>query len=156
MLCILFLVRLLPSYFYRSILFRAFPGLLLDIPTGHVTFCDYHDAVASKSYLQILRVLSSFYYLDYCHWSHSYLSFLLLIFCLACYYVCTLNFLFYLCAGSQVLVGRPLKCLSFFGFDFWKLLTEEYCLLNCMVALIMIRSTWSMCTIRSTWTGYTF
>ena len=51
-----FLVQLLPSYFYRSILFRAFPGLLLDIPTGCVTFCDYHDAVASQSYLWILKV----------------------------------------------------------------------------------------------------
>ena len=51
MLCILLLVRLLPAYFYRSILFRAFTGLLPDIPIGRATFCDYHDAVASQSYL---------------------------------------------------------------------------------------------------------
>ena len=65
--------------------------------------------------------------------------------------------LFHLCADSQVLVGRPLKCLLIFGFDFWKLLTEKYCLLNnCMAALHRIRSVWMMCTIRSTWMGYTF
>ena len=51
MLCILSVVRLLLAYFYRSILFRAFTGLVPDIPTGRVTFCDYHDAVASQSYL---------------------------------------------------------------------------------------------------------
>ena len=103
-----------------------------------------------------LDSLSSFYYLGYCHRSHSYDSFLLLIFCLACYNICTWYFLFHLCAGSQILVGRPLKCLSFFGFDFWKLLTGKCCLLNCMAALSTIRSTWTMCTIRSTWMGYTF
>nr|POE87196.1 hypothetical protein CFP56_75027 [Quercus suber] len=41
-------------------------------------------------------------------------------------------------AGSPVLVGRLLKCLSFFSFDVWKLLTEKYCLLNCMEALSTI------------------
>ena len=49
MLCILFLVLQLPAYFYRSILFRAFTGLLPDIPTGCDAFCDYHDAVVSLS-----------------------------------------------------------------------------------------------------------
>ena len=161
MLCILFLVRQLPAYFYRSILFRAFTGLLPDIPTGRDTSVAVILLWLSWccSFLVLfvnLDSLSSFYYLGYCRRSHSYVSFLLLIFCLACYNVCTYYFLFHLCAGSQVLVGRPLKCLSLFGFDLWKLLTEKYCLLNCMAVLSTIRSTWTMCTIRSRRTGYTF
>ena len=47
MLCILFLMQLLPAYFYKSILFRSFTGLLPKIPTGHATFYDYYDAIAS-------------------------------------------------------------------------------------------------------------
>ena len=157
MLCILFLVRVLPAYFYRSILFRAFTGLLPDIPTGRATFCDYHDAVASQCYLWIWTVwvvfiilvtitdviLTSVFFYSYFVW-------------LVTTYVLK-YILFHLCADSQVLVGRPLKCLLIFGFDFWKLLTEKYCLLNnCMAALHRIRSVWTMCTIRSTWMGYTF